>query len=69
MFQFISDSPADQQFGVAIDDRTYEDSSVAIQDFRLVMAQGYSAQFYSLKGNLSRALTKIKNHSYFEQHV
>jgi hypothetical protein len=40
-----------------MDDRTFEGPG---EDFKLVMAQGYCAEYYTLKGNLTRSLQKIK---------
>lgn len=45
------------QMQLCMDDRTFEGPG---EDFKLVIAQGYCAEYYCLKGNLTRSLQKIK---------
>jgi hypothetical protein len=52
---------------LAFDDRTFEDASVVTQDYHLIMAQGFSASMFACKGNLTRAIAKIRSHEPFNR--
>ena len=56
LFSYVSDLADENQYGLVLDDRTYEDASVVGQDPRLRQALGYQASYVHLKGNLNKQI-------------